>query len=183
MKILFLANRLPHSSVAGGHRLIHQRMQLLADQGHTVGLAAFVADENTEYIHALRTSLHEVKTVPLKKQHLTVRIMRDYSSGSLPAIFWKNYSYRMMRLVGDMVEDGQYDVVIAAYSEMGMFLYRNPFLSAVHKVVSCHRCLSSSFAKYAETPASLFLSGPKAPRNCGCWKNMNSKCTAPWTIS
>ena len=152
MRILFLANRLPHSNVAGGHRLIHQRMRLLADQGHTVGLAAFVADENTEYIQELSEVLHEVKTVPLKKQHLAVRMMRDYISGSLPAIFWKNYSRCMMRLVGDMVEEGQYDVVVAAYGEMGMYLYRNPFLSAVHKVVSCHRCLSSSFAKYVETP-------------------------------
>ncbi|MDF7823409.1 glycosyltransferase [Pontiellaceae bacterium B12227] len=152
MKILFLANRLPHQNVAGGHRLIHQRMQLLANKGHAVGLASFVSDDNAQYVQALSTTLHEVQTVPLKKQHLTVRIMRDYVSGSLPAIFWKNYSRRMMRLVGDMVDAGRYDVVIAAYSEMGMYLYRNPFLPAVHKVVSCHRCLTSSFAKYVETP-------------------------------
>ena len=152
MKILFLANRLPHPNVAGGHRLIYQRMRLLAGKGHAIGLATFVASENTAHVHELSESLHEVKTAPLKKQHLAVRLMRDYVSGSLPAIFWKNYSRGMMRLVGDMVAEGQYDVVIAEYGEMGMYLYRNPFLSAVHKVVSCHRCLTSSFAKYAETP-------------------------------
>ncbi|MEI6890923.1 MAG: glycosyltransferase [Pontiella sp.] len=152
MKILFLANRLPHPTVAGGHRVIYQRMRLLADRGHAVGLAAFVAPENTQHIQALSAEFHEVETVPLKKQHLAIRMTRDYISGTLPAIFWKNYSHRMMRLVGDMVENGQYDVVIAAYGEMGMYLYRNPFLSAVHKVVSCHRCLTTSFAKYAETP-------------------------------
>lgn len=152
MKILFLANRLPHADVAGGHRLIYQRMRKLAEMGHCVGLASFVSEDATRHLPELRTILHDVQTVPLKKQRLIVRMLHDYISGSLPAIFWKNYSRRMMRLVGDMVEQTQYDAIIAEFSEMGMYLYRNPYLSAVHKVVSCHRCLTSAFAKYAETP-------------------------------
>jgi glycosyltransferase involved in cell wall biosynthesis len=150
MKILFLANRLPHADVAGGHRLIHQRMKQLVNRGHSVGLASFVAEENEPFIPALAKELFEVKTLPLKKQYLAVRVFHDYIS-SQPAIFWKNYSPGMMRLVGDMVEKTRYDVVVAEFSEMGMYLYRNPYLSAVHKVVSCHRCLTSSFSKYMET--------------------------------
>jgi glycosyltransferase involved in cell wall biosynthesis len=151
MKILFLANRLPHSEVAGGHRLIHQRMKQLVNHGHYVGLAAFVAEENEPFIPSLQKELHEVQTLPLKKQYLAVRIFHDYISSTQPAIFWKNYSKDMMRLVGDMVEQTHYDVVVAEFSEMGMYLYRNPYLSAVHKVVSCHRCLTSAFSKYMET--------------------------------
>ncbi|MDF7807948.1 glycosyltransferase family 4 protein [Pontiellaceae bacterium B12219] len=151
MKILFLANRLPHADVAGGHRLIHQRMKQLINHGHSVGLAAFVAEENEAFIPALQQELYEVKTLPLKKQYLAVRVFHDYISSAQPAIFWKNYSKSMMRLVGDMVEQTRYDVVVAEFSEMGMYLYRNPYLSAVHKVVSCHRCLTTSFSKYMET--------------------------------
>jgi glycosyltransferase involved in cell wall biosynthesis len=96
--------------------------------------------------------LLEVETHPANERRLFVRMFRDYISASLPAIFWKNYSLGMMKLVGNMVERTKYDVVIAEFGEMGMYLYRNPYLSAVHKIVSCHRCLTTSFAKYAETP-------------------------------
>lgn len=151
MKILFLANRLPHASVAGGHRLIYQRMRLLADRGHQVGLASFVAPGNERFVPSLRERLHEVETVPAPKRRVLVRALRDYPSPT-PAIFWKNYSRAMMRTVGDMVEHGKYDVVVAEFSEMGQYLYRNPYLSAVRKVVSCHRCLTTAFSKYALTP-------------------------------
>ncbi len=151
MKILVLANRLPHKNIAGGHRLIYQRMRQLIADGHQVGLAALVAPESEKHMANLREELYEVETVPLPRRRLPVRMFRDYISRSLPAIFWKNHSDAMMRLVGDMVERSKYDVVLAEFSEMGMYLYRNPYLSAVHKVVSCHRCLTSSFSKYIET--------------------------------
>lgn len=152
MKILFLANRLPHADVAGGHRLIYQRMRNLADRGHQVALAAFTGQDDAEHFESLSEWLFELRTIPQKKQHMIVRMFRDYVSKSQPAIFWKNYRKEMMRLVGDMVEESRYDVVIAEFGEMGMYLYRNPYLSAVHKVVSCHRCLTTAFSKYAETP-------------------------------
>ena len=152
MKVLFIANRLPYHDVAGGHRLIYQRMRQLKSRGHLVGLAAFVSRSDEKYTAELSREIDELEVLPLKKQRVAVRAFRDYISGSLPAIFWKNYSRGMMRPVGDMVERTKYDVVIAEFGEMGMYIYRNPYLSAVHKVVSCHRCLSTAFAKYIETP-------------------------------
>jgi len=152
MKILFLANRLPHKNVVGGHRLIYQRMRCLVDLGHQVGLAAFVDPGQEKYIPSVREMVYELETVPLHGRKLFVRAFRDYISATLPAIFWKNYSRNMMHVIGDMVERTKYDVVIAEFSEMGMYLYRNPYLSAVRKVVSCHRCLTTAFSKYAETP-------------------------------
>lgn len=151
MKILFLANQLPHENVAGGHRLIYQRMRLLIDRGHQVGLAAFVTPGKEPFIPGVRAMVHELETVPVQGRKFLVRAFRDYISATLPAIFWKNYSPAMMRTIGDMVERSQYDVVIAEFSEMGMYLYRNPYLSAVRKVVSCHRCLTTAFGKYVET--------------------------------
>ncbi|WP_372794808.1 glycosyltransferase family 4 protein [Pontiella sp.] len=152
MKILFLANRLPYRDVAGGHRLVYQRMRQLKARGHIIGLAAFAAHTDLEHIDELRAELDELETLPPKKQRLWVRVCHDYINRWRPAIFWKNHSRGMMRLVGDMVERTQYDVVIAEYGEMGMYLYRNPYLSAVHKIVSCHRCLTTAFSKYIETP-------------------------------
>ncbi|WP_372845437.1 glycosyltransferase [Pontiella sp.] len=152
MKILILANRLPHGNVAGGHRLIYQRMRQLVERGHEVGLAAFIDPEEERHLPELRRMLFEAETVPAKQRRLAVRVFRDYVSGSLPAIFWKNHAPAMMQLVGDLVERSKYDVVVAEFSEMGMYLYRNPYLSAVHKVVSCHRCLTTTFANYIELP-------------------------------
>ncbi|MEN7972422.1 MAG: glycosyltransferase [Verrucomicrobiota bacterium] len=152
MKILFLANRLPHENVAGGHRLIYQRMRWLAEQGHEIGLAAFVEPGQKEYIPSLKAMTCELALVPSIERKVLIRAFRDYISVTLPAIFWKNYSRNMMQTIGDMVERTKYDVVVAEFGEMGMYLYRNPYLSAVRKVVSCHRCLTDSFSKYAQTP-------------------------------
>ena len=160
MKILFLANRLPHKNVVGGHRLIYQRMKTLLDLGHEIGLAALVAPDQVEHIPEMREMLHEVETAPLPKRSVFIRATHDYVSFYQPAIFWKNYSPSLMRAIGDMVERTKYDVVVAEYSEMGMYLYRNPFLSAVRKVVSCHRCLSTAFSNYIQEkdmPISLRL--------------------------
>ena len=151
MKILFLANRLPHKNVSGGHRLIYQRIRQLINQGHQIGLAALVAPENEKFIPAMREMVDELETVPAPNRKILTRAFRDYMSTTLPAIFWKNYSPDMMRAIGDMVERTQYDIVVAEFSEMGMYLYRNPYLSAVRKVVSCHRCLTTAFDTYART--------------------------------
>ena len=151
MKILFLANQLPHENVAGGHRLIHQRMRRLAERGHRIGLAAFVSPGNEKFIPSVREKVGELETIPVPNRKILVRAFRDYTSSTLPAIFWKNHSPAMMRTIGDMVERTKYDVVVAEFSEMGMYLYRNPYLSAVRKVVSCHRCLTTAFGTYVQT--------------------------------
>ena len=38
MKILFLANKLPHAEIAGSHRLIYNRMIRLKTLGHQIGI-------------------------------------------------------------------------------------------------------------------------------------------------
>ena len=62
--------------------------------------------------------------------------------------------------MSEIVQQYQCDLVVAEFSEMGQYLYRNPYLSAVHKIVSCHRCLSDTFEKYIATkgvPLSIRL--------------------------
>lgn len=148
MKILFLTNKLPYAEVTGGHRLIYQRIRYLAEQKHQVGVLSFVKDETKEQIESLRPLLCELKTLPHPRRRILTRIFHDYISLKRPAVFWKSYSDEMMEAVGDIQEKGKYDLIIAEFSEMGQYLYKNPYLSAVHKVISCHRCVTASYEKY-----------------------------------
>ncbi len=148
MKILFLTNKLPHAEVAGGHRIIHQRIRYLFERGHQVGLISFIQDEKKEKIDSLRPLLTGLHTVPYPRRNIFTRAFHDYLSLSRPAVFWKSYSDEMMRAVGEENETGKYDLIIAEFSEMGQYLHKNPYLSAVHKVISCHRCVTASYEKY-----------------------------------
>jgi glycosyltransferase involved in cell wall biosynthesis len=160
MKILFLTNRLPHADVVGGHRLIYQRMEQLKNRGHWIGIAALVMDENRQHLAQLQSQFNFAEAIPYQNPPFTRRLLNDYLNPILPAIFWKNHSSAMMQLVGNAVQQYQCDLVVAEFSEMGQYLYRNPYLSAVHKIVSCHRCLSDTFEKYIATkgvPLSIRL--------------------------
>jgi len=148
MKILFLTNKLPHAEVAGGHRIIYQRIRYLSERGHQVGLLTFVQDEKKEQIESLRPLLTGLHMLPHPHRNVFVRAFHDYLSLSRPAVFWKSYSGQMMKAAGEVAEQGKYDIVIAEFSEMGQYLHKNPNLSAVHKVISCHRCVTDSYEKY-----------------------------------
>ncbi|OUX37115.1 MAG: hypothetical protein CBE26_03935 [Kiritimatiellaceae bacterium TMED266] len=152
MKILFITNRLPHADVVGGHRLIYQRMEQLKACGHWVGLIALVMDENRQHLNTLQKQFDHVAAIPYIPRPFSHRLLNDYLNPVLPAIFWKNHSIEMKKMIGQTVHEQRCDLLIAEFSEMGQYLYRNPYLSAVHKIVSCHRCLSDTFKKYIATP-------------------------------
>lgn len=148
MKILFLTNKLPHADVAGGHRIIYQRIRYLAEQGHQIGLLTFIRNETAAQIDSLKPLLKEIHTLHHPQRNILIRAFHDYISLSRPAVFWKSYSQEMVKAVGEISERGKYDLVIAEFSEMGQYFYKNPYLSAVHKVISCHRCVTASYEKY-----------------------------------
>ncbi len=64
----------------------------------------------------------ELEPVAAPSRNILTHAFCGYISATLPAIFWKNYSADMMLAVGDMVERTQYDIAIAEFSEMGMYL-------------------------------------------------------------
>lgn len=150
MKILFLTNKLPHAEVAGGHRIIYQRIRYLTERGHQVGVLSFIQNEKKEKVDSLRPLLCKLTTLPHPQRPFFIRAFHDYLSLSRPAVFWKSYEETMMKAVGDEAEQGKYDIVIAEFSEMGQYLYKNPYLSAIHKVISCHRCVTAAYEKYTE---------------------------------
>jgi glycosyltransferase involved in cell wall biosynthesis len=151
MKILFLTIKLPHSEVAGGNRIVYQRIRYLAQKGHQIGLISYTSDETPEQQETINCFVNELHTIPQPRRKIWTRAFHDYIALSRPALIWKLYSREMMSLVADTVEKGKYDVVIAEFSEMGQFLFKNPSLSAVHTVMSCHRCMTASYEKYSET--------------------------------
>lgn len=160
MKILFLTNKLPHADVVGGHRIIYQRIRYLFERGYQVGVLTFLQDETKEQVDSLRPLLSELHTLPHPRRNLFLRTFHDYLSFTRPAVFWKSYSADMVKAVGEVAEQGKYDIVIAEFSEMGQYLHKNPNLSAVHKVISCHRCVTAAYEKYknlGEVKWRLFL--------------------------
>lgn len=160
MKILFLTNKLPHAEVAGGHRLIYQRIRYLSERGHQIGLLTFVQDETPAQIDSLKPLLTELHTLPHPRRNIFIRAFHDYIALSRPAVFWKSYSRDMMKAAGEVAEQGKYDLIIAEFSEMGQYLHKNPYLSAIHKVISCHRCVTDSYEKYislGEVRLKLYL--------------------------
>ena len=139
MKVLFITARIPYSGVAGGHALVYQRITRLAQRGHQIGLAALI-----EPGHAINTadplfsSLIEYAALPQPKPAGSVKRMARALFSKIPGFFHEVRSPALMRRIGDMVHESGYDLVVAEFSAMGQYLYRNPYLPAVRKIVSCH---------------------------------------------
>lgn len=150
MKILFLAPRLPHAEISGGHVIVRERITRLAARGHEVGLACFTAGDDLEHADEFRSQLVDLQTRPLPEPaRLAARGLRLYTS-SIPPFFADYLDPEMRRVVGGMVERGRYDVAIAEFSPMAQYLFRNPHLSAVRKIASCHYSVAASFRRVAD---------------------------------
>lgn len=148
MKILFLSPVLPHAKVVSGTINVYQRIKLLSRKGHEVGLACFASPEDHAYVPAVRSLLHEFEMMPAPSRHYYLRPdWFDRIFNPLPPEFQHAFHPAMRKLVGRMVDRSHYDVVIAEFTIMGQYVYRNPWLSAVRRVISCHSCLSSASLK------------------------------------
>lgn len=150
MKILFISRRLPHAGVTGGHVIVHQRVRRLAERGHDVGLACFGDEADRARAEELRPCLRELEMVPPPEPGAWWRRAGAMISSSVPPYFLASRSPLLMRRVGDMVERSRYDVVVAEFSSMGQYLFRNPCLPAVRKVVSCHFGVAASYRRTAD---------------------------------
>ncbi|MCB1069355.1 MAG: glycosyltransferase [Verrucomicrobia bacterium] len=151
MKILFLTPQVPHPGVAGGHILVYERMKRLAERGHEVGLISFEGTASAENIAALKPHLTELVLSPPPRRHSPFLQLIRSAVMSTPPYFLDYRSREMMRLVGDVVERGKYQIVVAEFSAMGQYLFRNPYLSAVRKVISCHFSIATSYRTVAAT--------------------------------
>lgn len=138
MRILFLTSQLPYAGIAGGHSLVYERMLRLGARGHEVGLASFCDETARGHAGELKNRLFELELLPMPMEPpLPDKFVQAYLGG-IPLPFQHPRSIEMKKLVGAMVDRSRYDVVIAEFSVMGQYLYRNPWLSAVRRVISCH---------------------------------------------
>jgi len=148
MRILFLSRALPHANVIGGPIIVYNRIKRLVERGHEVGLATFVARQPAPADTAeLRALLLELELVPQPVGKPRVQVYSDFLFRSIPSQFDAYLSAHMQRLVGELVGRSRYDLVIAEYTEMGQYFVRNPYLPAVRRVVSCHRCATEAYEK------------------------------------
>lgn len=147
MKILFLCNVFPHANVVSGAINVYHRIRLMAQRGHTVGLAAFNTGADNPHIPAIRAMLHEMELLPRPVHQHPLRRFPGNLFPILPHDFSIAYDPAMRRIVGRMVDRTRYDVVVAEFSVMGQYLHHNPYLSAVRRVISCHSCLTTSALK------------------------------------
>lgn len=150
MKILFISRRFPHAAVTGGHVIVHQRLRRLAQRGHEVGLACFGTESDRPSGDELRPLLCELQLVPPPPRQTPLQRAARFLAASVPSHFYDCRSLQLMRCVGDMVERSRYDVVVAEFSAMGQYLYGNPYLPAVRKVISCHSSIAAGYRKVAE---------------------------------
>lgn len=150
MRILVLTPRLPHSRVMSGDRLAYERIRRFVLRGHEVGLACFLRPGEEALAEAWRGHLFEMSTLPAPS--LGRRPATDWARAPFrrPAPFGDWQAPAMFRLVGDMVERGRYQAVIAEFSEMGQYLHENPYLPAVRRVISVHQCAYVACQKRCE---------------------------------
>lgn len=147
MKVLVLSSVLPHAHVVSGHINVYHRIRLLAQRGHEIGLAAFMDEADRIHVPDLQKYLVDLETLPRPVPGLTPIPRWERLFNRMPPEFYNVYHPEMQKLVGNMVENGRYDVVVAEFTTMGQYLYRNPFLPAVRRVISCHSCQTSSLRK------------------------------------
>jgi glycosyltransferase involved in cell wall biosynthesis len=141
MKVLVITPRLPHSRAVSGHQIVYQRLLALNRLGHEVGLICFAADDDEAYLDEMRPLLVEIERVVAPPVWFSVagpatRWLHYYTGARL---FRRRFFPELQKRIGDVAERGRYDVVAAEFAYMGQHLHRNPYLSAVRRVVSVHR--------------------------------------------
>mgnify|MGYP000151674620 CR=1 FL=1 len=156
MKLLFITPTLPHSRVYSGSIVIHHRMRLLAERGYKLGLATFLKPEDKPFLDEVRAFAPDLETRPVPPPLSFPRILLSHTVGSVPWPFARYNDPAMAACVGAMVARGRYDAAIAEFTAMGQFLYRNPFLPAVRRIVSVHGCAANALRKSLHVaPVSL----------------------------
>ena len=139
MNILFLCKTLPHEKVIGGPIIIYNRVRILS-QRHRVSLLSFVSPEERGFTPTISRFCLDFQGVPMPPERGVARKARDFLLSPVPAYFLNGYSREMYERLREMVGRNRYDVVVSEYSIVGQYLYRNPDLEGVKRVMSVHEC-------------------------------------------
>ena len=119
--------------------MVYQRMTRLIERGHEVGLICYIdAEQDEAFLDKVSPDLLDMEVI--KDPVLNRLLPKNFTlnKDSSPSSFFRYHSSSMKKKVGEIVAHRGYDVVIAEFTAMGQFLYKNPYLPAVRKVISCH---------------------------------------------
>jgi glycosyltransferase involved in cell wall biosynthesis len=139
VRILFTVKEFPHSRVIGGPIIIYNRVKYLS-QSHEVSLLAFAEGPTPEQISSVAGYCKDLRLVPFPPERGGLRKVKDLISAPAPPYFMLSYSKEMYERLREMVRAMQYDIVISEYSMVAQYLYRNPALAGVKRVMSVHEC-------------------------------------------
>ena len=139
MRILFIVKEFPHSRVIGGPIIIYNRVKYLS-QRHEVSLLAFAEGPTREQVSSVAGYCKDLRLVPFPPGRGGLRKAKDLIRAPAPPYFMLCYSEDMYEELREMVRALRYDVVISEYSMVAQYLYRNPDLSGIKRVMSVHEC-------------------------------------------
>lgn len=140
MKILFACKEFPHAKVIGGPIIIYNRLKYFS-KNHLVSLAAFFRAGEEKHISSVKPFCHDLKLVPMPAKRSPLKATWDFFTSPIPHYFLRTHgSKEMAETIAEMVQKDRYDFVISEYSVMGQFIYKNPLLPPVRRIVSVHEC-------------------------------------------
>jgi len=111
-----------------------------------VSLLSFMRPEDEPHVAGIRPLVAELDLVPAPQAESPFKRLAYQLFSTTPSPFREMRSWAMLRRVGEMVARSHIHVVIAEFSAMGQYLYRNPYLPAVRRIISCHECCTKAFA-------------------------------------
>ncbi len=139
MDILFICKTLPHEKVIGGPVIIYNRVRLLSRR-HRVSLLCFVPGEEQEFEGTVSRFCLDYQGVPLPPPRKLPRRAWDFLFSPVPPYFLPLRSLEMYARLREMVRRHRYDVVVSEYSMVAQYLYRNPDLEGMKRIMSVHEC-------------------------------------------
>ncbi|MBU4240800.1 MAG: glycosyltransferase family 4 protein [Actinobacteria bacterium] len=139
MNILFIVKEFPHSKIIGGPIIIYNRVKYLS-RNHLVSLIAFADDPSVDEAESVARFTHDLRLVPPPAHRSALRRARDWLTSPVPPYFLLTRSDEMYEELGKMVAAFDYDVIISEYSMVAQYLYENPDLAGIKRVMSVHEC-------------------------------------------
>ncbi len=139
MDILFLCKTLPHEKVIGGPILVYNRIRILSRR-HRVSLLCFVPEEERDYQETVARFCLDYQGVPMPAPRPFPRKAWDFFFSPVPIYFLNARSPEMYSRLREMVGRHRYDVVVSEYSAVAQYLFRNPDLAGMKRVMSVHEC-------------------------------------------
>ncbi|MBC7229731.1 MAG: glycosyltransferase [Actinobacteria bacterium] len=139
MDILFICKTLPHERVIGGPIIIYNRVRILSRR-HNVSLLSFVSPEEWDHVETVARFCRDFRGVPMPVYDNPLRKARDFLFSPVPIYFLNCHSPEMYSVLRDMVRSAHYDVVVSEYSMVAQYLFRNPDLAGIKRVMSVHEC-------------------------------------------